>query len=315
MQRGVLCLTLSLALVFSASLGAGAAGAQSAGGDGGGLHVSTKKVKRFIKRRARVVGLNQMPLFPNARIYRTGAFSTCSALRKGRRWVCAWNAYVYEESNTDPGPYEVRQSTFRYCTAAENRDSNGVVYVKRARSSRRLRVVSPWLVSCELTQSSIDSWNVFAYDDEDVWEPLRSEPLDVPTSTLPPPKPKPQDDLDLLAPPNGEPGGPPPGPLSTGTEYQSSRTDGARSSSTTGGTGYLWRGGSWLGCSEWMRYQYDPSYWVFYCYWRPPSAGTLPGAALGIFTQEVVTYWEGYYWVGNDNYGRPQGKLFSSGQY
>ena len=182
MQRGALCLTLSLALAFSASLGAGVAGAQSSGGDSGKLHVSTKKVKRFIKR---------------------------------RRWVCAWNAYVYEESKTDPGPYEVRQRTFRYCTAAEDRDGYAVVIVKRALSSRRLRVASPWLVSCELTQSSIDSWNVFAYDDEDVWEPIRSEPLDVPESTLPPPEPKPQDDLDLLSPPNGEPGGPPPVPLST----------------------------------------------------------------------------------------------------
>ena len=89
----------------------------------------------------------------------------------------------------------------------------------------------------------------------------------------------------------------------------------ALASSTTGGTGYVWRGGSSLGCSSWLRYAGDPRYWVFYCYWRPPAAATLPGAALGIFTQEVVTYWEGYYWAANDNYGRPIGKLFASGQY
>lgn len=85
--------------------------------------------------------------------------------------------------------------------------------------------------------------------------------------------------------------------------------------STTGGTGYVWRGGSSLGCSPWLRYVNDPSYWVYYCFWRPPTGATLPGAALGIFTQDVVTYWEGYYWAGNDNYGRPFGKLFASGQY
>jgi hypothetical protein len=315
MQRVLLCLTVSLALVFGASLGAGAASAQSAGGDGGKRHVTTKKVKKFIKRRATVVGLNQEPLFPNARIYKTGSFATCSSLRKGRRWVCGWNAYVYEESMTDPGPYEVRQSTFRYCTAAEDRDGYAVVIVKRVRSSRRLRVASPWRVSCELTQSSIDQWNVFAYDDEDVWEPIRSEPLPVEETTLQPPETEPQDELDLLSPPGGAPEGPPPGPLSLGSEYQLSRTDDARASNTTGGTGYLWRGGSFLGCSDWLRYQWDTRYWVFYCFWRPPSAATLPGAALGIFTQDVVTYWEGYYYVGNDNYGRPQGKLFLSGQY
>ena len=183
----------------SIALGAGSARAQSGGMNRGDLHVSTKTVKKFIKRRARVVGLNQMPLFPNARIYKTGAFATCSALRKWRRWVCAWNAYVYEESKRDPGQFEVRQSTFRYCTAASDRDGYRVVEVKRARSSRRLRVASPWLVSCDLTESSIESWNVFAYDEDQVWQPTRSEPLAIPKSTLPPPEPLPQELLPAPA--------------------------------------------------------------------------------------------------------------------
>lgn len=311
-RKPFLCLTVSVALVFGASLGTGSASAQTGGGDSGSLFVSTKTVKEFIKRRARIVGLNQQPLFPNARIYKTGAFATClrSSLGNGRRFVCGWNAYVYEESKRDPGEFEVRQSTFRYCTAGEDDDGFAAVIVRRARYSRRLRVASPWLVSCELTQSSIDSWNVFAYRDDQVWQPFRSEPLpEVPESTLPPPKPEPQ---ELLPAPAGQPGGPPPGPLATGTEYRSTPQTSARF--TTGGTGYLWRGGSWLGCTQWQRYQADPRYWVFFCFWRPPAAATLPGAALGIFTQEVVTYWEGYYWSDNDSNGRPLGTLFASGQ-
>jgi len=305
--------------VGGSALGAGSAHAQSSGGNGGSgggnggnLHVRTKTVQKFIKRRATVVGLNQTPMFPNARIYKTSAFATCGALRKWRRWVCAWHATVYEESRRDPGEFEVRQSTLRFCgAAAKNRDGYEVVEVKRARASRRLRVASPWTVSCDLTQSSIDSWNVFAYTPDQVWQPTRSEPLAVPESTLPPPKPLPR---ELPPAPAGQPAGPPPGPLSIGSETRSAPRATAHASSTTGGTGYLWREGSWLGCSPWVRYEYDTRYWVFYCYWRPPSAATLPGAALGIFTQDVVTYWEGYYWADNDNYGRPLGKLFSSGQ-
>ncbi|HEU4975811.1 MAG TPA: hypothetical protein VFT50_12025 [Baekduia sp.] len=300
---------MALVVLGDTALGAGPARAQSGGRHRGDLHVSTKTVKAFIKRRASVVGLNQTPMFPNARISKTGAFATCSALRKWRRWVCGWNAYVYEESKRDPGPFQVRQSTFRYCTAADDRGEHGTVEVRRARASRSLRVASPWRVACDLTESSIESWNVFAYDEDQVWQPTRSEPLEVPESTLPPPEPLPR---ELLPAPAGQPGGSPPGPLSTGSAMRSASRPIAHASWTLGNG---WRDGPLLGCSPWVRYVNDARYWVYYCYWRPPSAAELPGAALGIFSQEVVTYWEGYYWAGNDNYGRPTGKLFASGQY
>jgi hypothetical protein len=68
---------------------------------------------------------------------------------------------------------------------------------------------------------------------------------------------------------------------------------------------------TFLGCMRFaVRYQLDPRYWVYYCYWRLHS---LPGASPGIFNN--VTQYNGYYYVGDDAYGRPIWRFFQTGTF
>jgi hypothetical protein len=302
MQRVVLCLTVSLALVFSASLGAAAAGAQAGAPRSDELRVSTKTVKKWMKRQARVVGEAQPSVFPNAYVERVEPWARCRRFTR-RKWFCTWFVSIYEESTLTPPQYKTRKSTVRFCRTPGFRGYT----VRRARSSRKLRILGSWRASCPVDEMAIDTWNRYGYGPD--WQPTRSEPIPVPQSTLPVPKSEPRDDLDLLPAPSGEPGAAPPGPLSTETRYLSS-------SGTVRTAAYPWRG-FLVGCSQWVRYALDPRYWIYFCYWQPPSGAELPGAALGIFSNPTnpVTYWEAYYWAGNDNYGRPFGRLFWSGQY
>lgn len=300
LQRVVLCVTVSLGLVFSASLGAEAAGAQSAGGDSRKSRnppASTKQVTRFIKRQAKIVGDAQSAVFPNAQVTETKPWASCSRIRS-RRWSCVWHVAVYEDSTIDPPEeydpeWPIRQTTLRFC-GAPGEGVKSVLHVRQnGRNSypRRLRIRGGWRMACPLDEFAIEEWNKYGPD----WQPNVSEPTAYEQVTLPAPQVRLAP--DLLPPPSGEPGGAPPGPMSVAQNYASaSRT--AHSAEDT-----------FIGCSWWDRFTLDQRYWVYYCFWRLHS---LPGASPGIFNN--VHQYEGYYWAGErDAYGRAVGRFFLQG--
>jgi hypothetical protein len=325
MQRVVLCLTVSLALVFSASLGVDAASAAdrsqngadaSAVRSGAALgagqiaapvasqtpaprrRVTTTTVKRFIRRQARIVTKHQPAVFPSARITAKTVIVVCGQPLAPRLWECVFSIGVYEESTIDPPtPYDpqwpIRQSTLRWC---DSRNATNERFVKvrlgRNRMPSTLRLVGKWRMSCELGEFAIDLWNTYGPD----WQPNVTEPTPYTPVTLPVPKGGQMPD-DLPPPPTTDPVGPPPGPM---PRRYGSASRIAHSAEDT-----------FLGCSPYaVRYWNDPRFWVYFCFWRLHS---LPGASPGIFNN--VTQYDGYYYWGNDAYGQPIWRFFLTGTY
>jgi hypothetical protein len=294
-------LTVSLALVSSASLGVGTAGAQSGGGDSANPPASTKTVKRFIRRQARSITEHQPAVFPNARIDAKKTSVTCTRVRK-RRWFCAFTVYVYEESTIDPPAeydpeWPIRQSTLRFCRA-RGEGTHGVESVltvqqnRRNAHPRRLRIVGGWDMDCALREAEIRQWNEYGPD----YHPNVSQPTPHPV-VEPPSDFEPQHPGGLLPPPSGAPAGAPPGPMST--------NGGATSTGTAHIATHIFEG-----CGRhYQPYWADARYWVYACFW---GADVPPGAQVGIFNQ-ASRYYEWYYFAGYDSEGRTVNRFFLSG--
>jgi hypothetical protein len=252
--------------------------------------VTTSTVKRFIRRQATIVGKGQRAVFPGARISErevdpdTVYCSRLSSDAKGRpRWTCDYIIWLYETNRANPD-----QWTLRYCTTFA---STGWVTVRRARSSRRLRIVGGWRMSCPVDESDISRWNDRGPD----WQPNVTEPTpyeQAPVAQLGEPR-----GANLLAAPSGAPGGAPPGPLSA-----------PQSSGSASRVAHSAQKDIFKGCSDWFRWDRNPAYWVYNCYWNPrPLPGLMPGI-LG-----STSFYESYYWVGNDVYGRALSRFFQAG--
>jgi hypothetical protein len=282
--------TAAVCLMFGCTIGTGAALAQSAGGRSGGKtpFVKTSTVKTLLRHKAGLAGKAQPPMFPNARVTRTKPFATCS--RFGRRlWSCAWHVAIYEDSLLDPPQYETRKSTVRFCQLPEDTPA---VRIRQATGSDLLRIIGGWKMTCALHDREIAIWNDFGYGPD--YSPDAVEPV--------PYEERPAFDIaaardDLAAAPEGAPGLAPPGPLTTFAGAPNSRM--ARAAYD-----------DFQGCSPWVHHPDDARYWIYYCFWR---ARPLLGASLGIFN--TVTFYEAYYWTGNDANGRPMARLFESGTF
>jgi hypothetical protein len=282
MQKVVLCLTLSLALVFGASLGAGEASAQGAFGKAkhDRLHVTTKTVEKFITRRAKMVAGAQSAVFPNAYIFETDPLNgSCARVKSFRRptWFCLSTILVGEENRSNPD-----QFAFRDCSTPIHE----TLRVRRARSSRKLRLVGGWKMSCALTEDDIARWNARGPEYQPhVTEATPYEPLEQASR---PPAPS-GDDLDILPPPSGEPGTPPLGPM------KAPPSDSATSSRHD------------MTCSgRWEPYWVDTRYWIYVCYWREHS---IFGVGYNTELNYSLFYWAGDY--NSDGYAI--GRLFYTG--
>ena len=253
---------------------------------------SEKRARTFIKRQAMVVANAQPAVFPNARVTGRKPWAVCSEIHS-RLWLCAYHVAMYERSTIDPPAeydpeWPIQQRTVRFCGAPNHE----VLRVRRARSSRKLRVVGGWRMACPLEQDRIDQWNLYGPDwaGPNVTEPTAYEQI---TGPLPGFDEAPD---GLLPPPSGAPEGVPLGPLSLTPYGSASRKAHA-----------AWD--TFLGCSYWNENYMNSGYWVYGCFWRPDS---LPGASPGIFNNVINMHL--YYWAGDrDIYGRALGRLYYSG--
>jgi len=306
MRRVVLWVALSFALVVSASLGAGVASADGCGGYE--WSCEQERAERFIKNRAKVVSEAQPSVFPNARINAREVYTGCSPLDAHRRFPRNWgwkcNGYIglYEISAIAPPEdfdpeWPIRQRARRSCRWGL--DGAKALVVRPKRGSRELRLIGGWSMDCALEEQAIQLWNKYGPD----YQPNVTEPTPYERVEQPPHVPKADDEVALLAPPGGEPGGFPLGPLSTPPPSGTPRADNvARSSAHSPGD-------TLLECSGWFRYPVDPRYFIYVCTFRPHS---LPGASPGIFNN--VTNYEAYYWAGDRNSnGQAVGRLFYTG--
>jgi hypothetical protein len=287
-------------MVVSAPLGAGVAGAQSGGGDTAkNLRVTTKQVERSIRRKARLVGEAQPAVFPNAYVKSSYVYVNCmragGSMRHRPMWACGYSIYLNDTSRSDPSQFTIRDCSTPESPPARLRKNiyatSRLLYLRRARSSRKLRIIGGWRMSCPVNEWTISQWT----ESGGGYQPNVTEPS--PYKLIKPLSAPPRPRGDLLSPPSGEPAGPPPGPIST--------DGGARSSSTARSSTHIR-----YGCGYWQAYWVDPRYRVYPCFWGldvPPF-----GAGLGIFNQSSY-YYEWYYWVGNDNAGNPVSRLFLSG--
>lgn len=302
MQRVVLCLTVSLALVFSASLGPAAASAQSGGGNKCWRTIvskcATKKVETFLKAKARILAEAQPVVFPSARISARKVYNGCVPHKRGRNfvvrvWGCSGFIGLTERSTIDPPEgydpeWPIRQRAFRTCRwgfeGAED------IYVRRGpgRGSRspRLRVVGGWRMDCALDEAAIDLWNKYGPDYQpNVTESTPYEVVDdAPLRDL---APLPDDPL----PPADAEAGVFPGPISVHGGARSTSTARAATHERRGCKGPIWQQGG----NQW--------YQVAACYW---GVDTPPfGAGLGIY-DACATYNELYYWASSasGNYWR-----------
>jgi hypothetical protein len=251
------------------------------------LRVSDKTVERFVRRQARIVGRTQPAVFPNARVTGRKPFASCSRSNVGQRrprWNCAFFIALNETSRSNS-----RQFTLRFCGSPD--DYMNQISVRRARSSRKLRVAGGWKMSCEVDEDAISLWNQTGA----AYQPNVSEPTPYKrvraVRNLGPPR------NDLLPPPSGRPDARPPGPLSLTQSF------GSVSRNAQGAQKDIFKG-----CTAWERWGQNPNYWIYGCFWNPrPLPGLLPGY-LG-----STSFYELYYYVGNDAYGRPMGRFFYAG--
>ncbi len=295
MQRVVLCLTVSLALVFSASLGASVASADRCGAYS--WSCEEKKVERFVKRQAKLVAPDQPALFPHARITSRKVSGGCSPIGRRfleRKWSCSGFISLYERSTIDPPAvydpeWPIRQRTVRSCRWGFGGAERLYVRYKRGRPRGFL---GGWRMDCALGEFEINLWNKYGPDYQpNSTEPTPYEVVDARIRALT----RPRD--DLLPAPSGGPGGPPPGPIS--------RQGGSGITSSARAATHIFQG-----CSSWNQQNWNGRwYWVQGCFW---NVDLHPGVLPGIFAQDSY-YYELYYHVGNDYYGRPITRLFQSG--
>jgi hypothetical protein len=206
-------------------------------------------------------------------------------------FVGVYHVALYERGTIDPPAqydpeWPIQQRTVRTCGAPNDE----VLRVRRARSSRKLRVVGGWRMACPLDEFDIDLWNKYGPD----FQPNVTEPTPyerAPVAKIDEPS------GDLLAAPSGAPGGVPPGPLSV-----------PQSSGSASRLAHSAQKDIFKGCSWWFRWDQNPAYWVYNCYWNPRPLLDLRPGLLG-----STSFYESYYWIGNDAYGRPLSRFFQAG--
>ena len=300
---------LSVVAIIVALLGADAAGAFVG-------PVSTKRVEKFVKGQAKIATANQQPVFPNARIADKkwlNKFVGCvQDYAHPRRWQCIYHVPFYEMETTAPPPGEIQQRALRYCEdpgyrLSPNQRFKKAVQVRRG-AGQKLRVVGGWPMTCRLTQSVINDWNLYGDD----YDPARSEPVAYEQVPAIPEIAKQKMPGDLPPLPSGAPGGPPPGPLSvTGGSASRSAPSALKRKRGLCPSGCA-QNETFTGCSSWGQWHlnYGSNAWTYSCFWQVHS---YPGFAIG-YGNNVQRY-EQYYYLGYYEYGRPAARLWATGTF